>query len=223
VGKHKDPQPNPNIVKNPCDETLFREKCLNMSELDYGITHAYLWQKRLEKQVKALDNVKEAVAWVKRDRPKIEFDTPKCLLGEEWLKQFTKFRLTHYKLLISFWESVKERDSAKTSVVVKCMGSNAGRIDEAASELVALGSMSEMDYKNVVDDTGDDYKWFEMVSKGSESSEEKFCLFREAVLHEKPERDRIEAFIQDVHRPKEEVCEIIANDTQMRLERNIDF
>ena len=218
-GKHEDPQPNPSLLRITISDSKFKDKCLKMCEADYGMTHSYLYLKRLERQIKGLENVKDAIAMVKRDRPKIKFECPECLTGEEWLKQLTQYRLTHYKLLISFWEAVKANDLSKISVVVKCMGSNAGKIDEVASELVSQGAMTEMDYKNVLDDTGDDYRTFDTISKDTE----RFHQFRECVCHDKPPRSRIETFIEDVHRPVKDVCEIIANDTQMRLELNIDF
>jgi len=230
VGQHKDPQPQPKEIQREVEfneaTQKFLEECLKMNELDYALTSAYLYQKRLEKQLKGLADVKEAIKCMKRDRPKLKFEFPECLKGEEWLKQLTKFRLTHYKLLIAFWEAVQSEDFAKTRVVVKCMCSNAGRIDEAASELVALGSMTEMDYKNVIEDTGEDYTTFDMMCKASEEGgdfDQKFHQFREAVRTTKPRQSRIVSFVEDVHRSPLAPCQFVSDGKNLRVEMNLDF
>tara|TARA_R100000935_G_scaffold23297_1_gene42581 strand:- start:466 stop:1266 length:801 start_codon:yes stop_codon:yes gene_type:complete len=227
AGKHEDPQPNPSEWEidygSEHASQRFRSEVFKMNELDFALASAYLMEKRFAKQLKTLQDVKGGMDKVRRTRPNVKFDLPDCLKGEEWLMQLTQYRMTHYKLMANFWESISKSDFARARIVVKCICANADRVDEAASELVSMGAINEGKYKEIIEDIGDDYMTYDMMCK-EERNDVRLLRFREHILTMSPDKDRLEGFICEVegHRDSNAFSPFVG-DGNGNIEINLDI
>ena len=222
VGQHEDPQPVPDnlkFVKIPTSER-FRKMCSTMCDLDYELANAYLWHKRFLCQLRCLRGMKEKM----KDPEFIancKFKLPKVFEGQEWLIQLTQYRMTHYKLLCDFWHAIAQEEYAKIPIIVSCMCANADRTDEAASELVEMGEINEGQYKEVIEDIGEDYRIYDKMCKTANRDITTWVRFRNAVRENNPPPSLIAEFIEEVEKPAEDV--FVFHEDKSELEMNVEI
>ena len=101
------------------------------------------------------------------------------------------------------------------------MCANADRTDEAASELVEMGEINEGQYKEVIEDIGEDYRIYDKMCKTANRDITTWVRFRNAVRENNPPPSLIAEFIEEVEKPAEDV--FVFHEDKSELEMNVEI